>query len=407
MPKSMTTRREFVKRASAIPVVGLWLESVASSESPRRIASGNSGIQGLRQLCLDRLSDRYGQACFHQANRRLDHELAILDRLGQIDEFLAVAELAGFCDEKGVPMKLTGSGCSSIITYLLGFSDVDPLRHQLFFERFRDPDGRWSPPFMFEVGRKHKERIAPIVFEHNEGFRDCEVDPVCLVVLDWDPSVVAERLQREYRCTVDLGRAPYDDNQVFRLIRSGDTEGLSSFHHFDGLRCLLPRLRPTTIEDLAAVVTLYRLSVTHGHLMERYIQRAGEAQFPGSDNPDILEALSETRGLILYQEQIMMLLDRIGGICPADGFDFIKAVFRKKAATVAEYRAKFLRTAVGNKTDKETVGRLFDQITEAAGYAFCKANSVAEAMTTYKAAYLKAYYRPEVENVLEGVRLRP
>jgi len=124
------------------------------------------------------------------------------------------------------------------------------------------------------------------------------------------------------------------------------------------------------------------------------------------ENADILEVLAETRGLILYQEQIMMLLNRIGGICPASGFDFIKAVFKRKTAKVAEYRGQFLRTAVGDKTDEETAARLFDRITEAAGYAscLCKANYVSEAMMIYQAAYLKAHHRSEFDKVLGQIR---
>ena len=112
--------------------------------------------------------------------------------------------------------------------------------------------------------------------------------------------------------------------------------------------------------------------------------------------------LAETRGLILYQEQIMMLLNKIGGICPADGFDFIKAVFKRKAVRVAEYQRRFLRNAVGDKTDDETAGRLLDRITEGAGYSscLCKANYVSEAMMVYQAAYLKAHHRSEFDEVL-------
>jgi len=403
MSAAMTTRREFLKKTAVIPVAGMLTGFAAPVGSPKGNVRPEANLERLRRRCLDQHLDRYGRSCSASAIERLDHELAILDRLGQIDEFLAVAELTGFCQEEGIPLKLKGSGCGSIIPYLLGFSDVDPVRHGLLFERFRDPEGRWSPPFMFDVGREHKERIAPIVFEHNEGFRDREDDSIYVVAVDWAPSVVAERLRREYRCTVDLSQLPYDDDPAYRLIQRGDTEGLGLFHYSDWLRCLLPRLRPTTIEDLAAVATLFRLSI-RGHLMEQYLGRAGEAQFPGSGSPDILKALTETRGLILYQEQIMLLLDRIGGICPADAYDFIKSVFRRKAAAVAENRANFLQTATGNNADKETAERLFNQITEAAGYALCKANSVAEAMTVYEAAYLKAHYRPVFDKVLEEHR---
>lgn len=375
----MTTRRDFLKKATVIPVAGMLPGSVVSPGSPRRNARAETDMQRLRRLCLDRLSDRYDKALFLLAAERLDHELAILDRIGRADEFLAVAELVEFAREEGIPLRLTASGCSSIIPYLLEFSDVDPIQRHLYFERFRDPKGRWAPPFVIQVDGEHQERIARIAsLGYGRDFVEKSVHFTSTMTREKIPVLVAEALQREHGCTVDLSRIPLDDDHTFRL----------------------------TLEDIAATETLHSLSVERGDLMERYLQRAGEAQFPGSDNPAILEALSETRGLILYQEQIMKLLDRIGGICPADGFDFIKAVFKRKAATVAEYRAKFLRTAVGGKMDRETSERLFDQITEAAGYSVCKANSVAMAMTIYQAAYLKAHYRPEFDKVVGKVRPR-
>ena len=402
----MTTRRDFLKKTIVTPVAGMLPGSVVSSESPRRNSRIETDRERLRRLCLDRLPDRYEQACFRQATRWLDHELAILDRLGRVDEFLAVAEIVEFAGQEDIPLRLTGSGCSSIIPYLLGFSDVDPLRYHLYFERFCDPQGRWAPPFVIQVDGEHQERISRIAsLGYGKDFMEKAIHFTPAVTGERIPMLVVESLQRERGCTVDLSQIPLDDDQAFRLIQRGKTKGFGVLYD-DGFRELLPNLRPGSIEDLAAIETLYSLSIDCGDLMEQYLQRARETQFPGSDNPDILEALSETRGLILYQEQIMMLLDRIGGICPADGFDSIKAAIKGKAATVGGYRGQFIRTAIENGTDKETGERLFEQITEAAGYAFCKANSVAEAMTTYKAAYLKAHYRPEVENVLEDVRLR-
>ena len=401
----MTTRREFLKKITVIPVAGMLPASVVCSGDQGRTNGAKANLDRLRRLCLNRLLDQYEQACFARAARRLDHELAILDRIGRADDFLAVVELVAFAREESIPLRLTGSGCSSIIPYLLGFSDVDPIRHQLFFERLGDPDGRWVPAFYIQVDRKHLERILSMVYEYNGDVRDGERAAIYVGTLDWNPLLVAEWLQREHGCTVDLGNIPLDDDQAFRLIRSGDTEEIDVFDS-DGLRYLLPRFRPASVEVLAGTNTLYMLAIEREDLMERYLQPAGEAQFPGSDNPDILEALAETRGLILYQEQIMMLLDRIGGIRPADGFDFIKSVSRRKAATVAEYRRKFLRIAVGNNADKETAEGLFDQITEAAGFFVCKANCVAEAIRTYQAAYLKAHYRPELDKVLEEYQAR-
>jgi len=139
-------------------------------------------------------------------------------------------------------------------------------------------------------------------------------------------------------------------------------------------------------------------------LMKEYLTRAENPAFPAAENGGILEALDETRGLILYQEQIMMLLDRLGGIAPAGGYEFIKAACKRKADAVAECRAKFLSGATGRGIHVEPAGRLFEEMTQAAGYAFCKANYVAKAMAVYEAAYLKAHHRPEFERAWREVR---
>lgn len=404
----MTTRRDFLKKTTVIPVVAMLPDSAVTSGSRRRNPRAETDRERLQRLCLGKLPDRYEQARFPQATQRLYQEVAILDRLGRVDQFLAVAELVEFAREERIPLRLTGSGCSSIVPYLLGFSEVDPVRHKLFFERFRDPEGRWAPPFTIEVDCKHHGRISRIAsLGYGKGFVKATIAFMPAMTLERLPWLVVESLQREHGCTVDLGQIPLDDDQAFRLIQCGDTEGVGVLDS-DGFRYLLPHLWPASIKDLAAADTLYTLAIKRRDLLEQYLQRAGDPEFPGSENADILDALAETRGLILYQEQIMMLLNRIGGMCPADGFDFIKAVFKRKTAKVAEYRAHFLRNAVADKTDKETAGRLFDLITEAAGYAscLCKANYASEAMMIYQAAYLKAHHRSEFDKVLGQIRGR-
>jgi DNA polymerase III alpha subunit len=400
----MTSRRDFLKQTTVIPAIGMLPGSSVPHGSPKRDARAETDIERLRRLCLARVSGRYEQTRLAQATARLDHELGISDRLGRVDEFLAVGELAEFAQEERIPLRLKGSGCSSIIPYLFGFSDVDPVGHQLLFERFRDPRGRWAPPFVIQVEAEHQERISRVAsLGYGKDFAERTINFTPAMTLERVPWLVAELLEWNHGCTGDLRRIPLDDDQTFRLIQHGDTDGLGLFH-LDKLRYLLPRLRPTSIDDLSATAMLYSLSIERGDLMEEYLQQAGEPEFPGCESPDILEALATTRGLILYQEQIMMLLERIGGICPGDGYDFIKATFKRKTATVAEYRAKFIRTAVESTADPGGAGRLLDQITEAAGYAFCRANYVAEAIMVYQTAYLKAHYRTEFDKVLSKLR---
>jgi len=151
-------------------------------------------------------------------------------------------------------------------------------------------------------------------------------------------------------------------------------------------------------------MTVHCLSVEREDLMDQYLARTENPAFPAVENRDILETLGETRELILYQEQIMMLLDRLGGIAPADGYDFVKAACKRKGDAVAECRTKFLSGATERGIHAESAGRLFEGMTQATGYAFCKASWVANAMAVYEAAYLKAHHRPEFERAWRAVQ---
>jgi DNA polymerase III alpha subunit len=168
----------------------------------------------------------------------------------------------------------------------------------------------------------------------------------------------------------------------------------------------MPRLQPARIEDVAAALTMDCRSAECEDLMDQYLGRTANPGFPGSDDPAIVGTLGETRGLILYQEQIMLLLNRFGGIAPADGYEFVKAASKRKAAVVAEYRAKFLSGAAGQEIEPQFAGRLFQQLADAAVYALCKATCLATAMTIYRAAYLKAHYRRAFDTVLGTVLAR-
>jgi DNA polymerase III alpha subunit len=401
----MASRRDFLSKTTLASLAAALPMSASFSQTPERNAMLASSTEHLRRLCQAKLSERYEPACVAHASERLNHELQVLDRLGRVDEFLAVGELAQFAREEGIPFRLMGSGCSSIVAFLSGYSDVDPLRHQLPFERFRDPGGRWNPPFVIQTDAEHQGRISHLASSrYGNGFAEQSITFTSATPLERVPRLVVESLRREHGCPVDLARVPLDDDQAYDLIQRGDTDGISLLD-LDEIRHLLARLRPVNIGDLAVAVTFCSLGIDHGDLLEAYFRPTGGVEFRRSEHADILESLAETRGLILYQEQIMTLLDTIGGIAPADGFDFIKAALKKRTVAVGEYRATFLRNAE-NKIDQQTAGRLFDRITEAAGYAACKAACVAAAMAIYQAAYLKAHYRPQFDGVLNTIRSR-
>jgi len=401
----MGTRRDFLKEATGLSLSAVLPPHVVSSWQ-REKRAGTETIPPQSPASAPRLLlDRYRETDRERALQRLIHETEIFCRLGPAQDLQAVAELAQFACEEGIHFRLQASGCSSILPYLLRFSAVDPIRHRLYFERFRDPGGRWAPPFVIQVDSEHRQRIRQVAdLGYGKDFIKQTIHFLPTMSLQRIPLLVSKWIRNERDRDWQLDTIPTPDEPTFDLICRGDTEGLCVFHR-GPLRELLPRLRPQSIEDLAAALTVHCLSVEREDLMDAYLTRAENPAFPEVENRDILETLGETRGLILYQEQIMMLLDRLGGIAPADGYDFVKAACKRKDDTVAEYRTKFLSGATERDVHAEVARRLFKEATQAASYAFCKANYVAKAMAVYEVAYLKAHHRPEFERAWNAVRV--
>lgn len=400
----MGTRRDFLKQATGLSVSAVLQPHIlspqkwkAQTETSAKPPHSPTSAQGL-------FFGKYDDADEHRVFHRINHELEILRGLGGAEDFFAIIELTRFAAEEGIQLRLKASGCSSIFPYFLGLSNVDPLRYGLCFERFRDPQGRWAPPFVVQVDSEHCQRIRHIAdLGYGKDFIKRTIHFLPTIELERIPNLASKWIRNEGDRDWQLDAIPTRDETTFRLICRGDTEGLCVLH-LEPLRELLHRLQPRSIEDLAAALTVHCLSVEREDLMDDYLARTGNAAFSGAENPDILKALGETRGLILYQEQIMMLLDRLGGIAPADGYEFVKAACKRKADAVAECRAKFLSGATGRGIHAEAAGRLFEEVTPAAGYAFCKANYVANAMAVYEAAYLKAHHRSEFERAWRAVR---
>jgi DNA polymerase III alpha subunit len=251
----MTTRRDFLKQATGLSLAAILPPHIISAQEWKEDAGtgiaiplhSSTGAPGL-------FFGRYEDADQDRLFQRVNHELEILRGLGGAEDSLAVTELVRFACEEGIPLRLRAAGCSSIFPYLLGLSDVDPLRHHLYFERFRDPSGRWAPPFVIQVDNKHLERIrhlADLGYGRDLVRRTISFLPT--TTLETIPLLVIDAIRQEGGPAGQLNRIPPDDEAAFRLICRGDTEGLCLLHR-GRLRGVMPRLQPASIEDLAAAL---------------------------------------------------------------------------------------------------------------------------------------------------------
>ncbi|MCS6852752.1 MAG: DNA polymerase III subunit alpha [Gemmataceae bacterium] len=211
-----------------------------------------------------------------------------------------------------------------------------------------------------------------------------------LTVLDNAVKLIAKTRGK----TLDLSRLPLDDAATFALLQRGDAKGVFQFES-EGIRELLKRMRPDSIRDLIAANALYRPGPLGGGMVDAYINRKHGRETPHYPHPVMEEILGETYGVMCYQEQVMRLLNRLGGIELSSAYACIKAISKKKQEIIDQRRAEFVQGAVARGLSQATAEEIFDLITHFGGYGFNKSHSAAYALLGYQTAYLKAHYPAE------------
>jgi DNA polymerase-3 subunit alpha len=193
---------------------------------------------------------------------------------------------------------------------------------------------------------------------------------------------------------IDLDRITLDDSQTYALLQRGDAKGVFQFES-DGIRELLKRLKPDRIGDLIACNALYRPGPLGGGMVDAYINRKHGREKADYSHPVLKEILEETYGVMVFQEQVMRILNRLGGIELSSAYACIKAISKKKQETIDLRRAEFLKGAQERGVAEPTARSIFDLITHFGGYGFNKSHTAAYALLGYQTAYLKAHYTPE------------
>jgi DNA polymerase-3 subunit alpha len=190
---------------------------------------------------------------------------------------------------------------------------------------------------------------------------------------------------------VDPYRFPLDDQETFALLCRGETKGIFQLES-GGIRDLLQKMKPDHFRDIIATNALYRPGPLEGGMVDDYLQvKHGrkEAHYP---HPVMKEVLEETHGVMVYQEQVMRILNRLGGIELPNAYTCIKAISKKKLPLIARYREEFIAGATSRGLNERTANELFEMIAKFAGYGFNKSHSTAYALIAYMTAYLKAHY---------------
>ncbi|QDS35560.1 DNA polymerase III subunit alpha [Brevibacillus brevis] len=474
------------------------------------LAEGQDATQYLRELCEKGCLERYGEIT-PEVQSRLDHELEIITGTGFTDYFLIVWDFMRYAHENGIPTGPgRGSAAGSLVAYVLKITNVDPLRFQLLFERFLNPERVTMPDIDIDFSVESRDevihyvaskyghdRVAQIItfgtmaaraavrdvgralglslgivdrvakmIPQSPGMtieRAMQINPdigkLCAenkqaaqlietargveglprhasthaagVVISREPltnyvplqtgneglaltqypmeileevgllkmdflglrnlTIIQETLRhlQEQGISLDLDQLPTDDEKTFRMLSRGETTGIFQLES-SGMRNVLRDLKPSSLDDIIAVLALYRPGPME--IIPQYIAaKHGQSKVQYA-HPVLEPILRETHGFMIYQEQIMQISSTLAGFSLGEADILRRAVGKKKRELLAEQREKFVAGCVRQGYGEELGNQVYDLIVRFADYGFNKAHSVAYAVIAYQMAYLKATY---------------
>ncbi len=185
---------------------------------------------------------------------------------------------------------------------------------------------------------------------------------------------------------------PLDDKETYeRIFCKAFTSGVFQFES-SGMRDILRRYQPSRLEDLTALNALYRPGPIQGGMVDDFIERKWGRRAVVYDLPELKELLEETYGVIVYQEQVMQISNRLAGYSLGDADLLRRAMGKKKLEEMVKQRARFIAGALERGFPQKKIEKIFDLMEQFAGYGFNKSHSAAYAYLAFVTAYLKAHY---------------
>ncbi|MCD8006472.1 MAG: DNA polymerase III subunit alpha [Oscillospiraceae bacterium] len=482
----------------------------------------------LRQMSLDGLKRRYGDNITAEIRERLDYELSVISGMGYVNYYLIVWDFINYAKTHGIPVGPgRGSGAGSLVAYCIGITGIDPIKYNLLFERFLNPERVSMPDFDIDfciegrqdvidyVKRRYGEdHVAQIVtfgtMAARNAVRDCGrvmgtpygvVDKVAKSIHSGDtlkevkenvpevrelynssPQVkelidMAEQVEgmprhcsthaagvvitagpvsdyvplmtndgqlvtqytmgilenlgilkidflglrnltvirdavreiRKFEPDFDIENIPLDDKEIYKMLSDGDTVGVFQFES-QGMTNTIMRLVPEDIEDLIAVISLYRPGPMDS--IPTYIRNRHNKSLVTYKTPLLKPILDVTYGCIVYQEQVMQIFRSLAGYSYGRADIVRRAMSKKKHDVLESERKAFIYGeknpdgsvnccgCVANGISEKIANELFDEMTSFASYAFNKSHAAAYATVAYETAYLKRHYFKEYMSAL-------
>ena len=216
-------------------------------------------------------------------------------------------------------------------------------------------------------------------------------------------------VKQNYNIDIDFENCTYDDPNVFKLISTGNTEGIFQIES-GGFQKFMKELQPSCIEDIVAAVSLYRPGPMDS--IPRYVHNKHHPEDTTYDHPILEPILKVTYGCIVYQEQVMKICQEMAGFTLGQADMIRRAMGKKKLAEMLKWKDAFLYGkeaytddhgkynsaiigAVNNGVSEEVANKIWNEMEAFASYAFNKSHAAAYSLLTYQTAYLKTYYLPE------------
>ncbi|HWV14927.1 MAG TPA: DNA polymerase III subunit alpha [Cellvibrio sp.] len=217
-----------------------------------------------------------------------------------------------------------------------------------------------------------------------------------LTIIDWARIMIDKKRAKQGEEPLDISAIPLDDGKTFALLKRAETTAVFQLES-RGMKDLIKRLQPDNLEDLIALVALFRPGPLESGMVDDFINRKhGRAQVAYPDakfqHMSLKPVLEPTYGVIVYQEQVMQIAQVLAGYTLGGADMLRRAMGKKKPEEMAKQREVFAEGAKNQGVDPELATRIFDLVEKFAGYGFNKSHSAAYALVSYQTAWLKAHY---------------
>ncbi len=210
-----------------------------------------------------------------------------------------------------------------------------------------------------------------------------------LTIIDW--CVQSVNAQRPEDAQIDIDRIALNDKGTFELLKAAETVAVFQLES-RGMRDLIRRLLPDHIEDIIALVALFRPGPLQSGAVDDYINRKHGREPVVYAHPSLADSLAGTYGVVLYQEQVMQIAQELAGFTLGQADLLRRAMGKKKPEEMAKVRKQFLEGTTAREVDATLAGDIFDLMEKFAGYAFNKSHSATYALVSYQTAWLKRHY---------------